>query len=205
MKESQSGMLIVISGPAGSGKGTVVKLLREKYPELGLSVSATTRKPRAGEVDGEHYYFITKNEFEKKIEGGEILEHTVYHGEYYGTPKKAVADALASGKDIILEIEVQGAAQVSTLFPDCVAIMLVPPDFNTLVSRLEGRKSESKESEEYRLNRAKIEIACVSNYDYIVVNENDGADKCADKIAAIIEAERSRVSRNIAVIDNFFN
>lgn len=187
-----NGILFVISGPSASGKGTVVKSLLDKYDDIGLSVSATTRAPREGEVDGKSYFFITKDEFEARLSRGEILEHTVYNNQYYGTPYTGVKEALDSGRDIILEIEVDGACQVKKKFGDsAVTIMLTPPDFKTLESRLRGRNSEkSEEAIQWRLNRAKEEIKLVGEYDYWVVNEDGQVDACADLIHKIIEAQR---------------
>ena len=128
MNNASKGLLIVISGPAGSGKGTVVKLLREMLPDLGFSVSATTRAPRPGEEDGVQYYFMTRDDFEDALSRGEILEHTVYVGNYYGTPKAEVERVLSSGRDLILEIETDGAMQVKRIYPDAVTVMLIPPD-----------------------------------------------------------------------------
>jgi guanylate kinase len=187
-----NGILFVISGPSASGKGTVVKSLLSMFDDVGLSVSATTREPREGEVDGQSYFFITKEEFESRIARGEILEHTVYNNQYYGTPYTGVKNALDSGRDIILEIEVDGACQVKKKFGDnAVTIMLTPPDFATLEARLRGRNSEkSEETIKWRLSRAKEEIKLLPEYDYWVVNEDGQVDACAILIHKIIEAER---------------
>lgn len=205
MSAKEKGMLIVISGPAGSGKGTVVKLLREMIPELGFSVSATTRAPRPGEEDGVQYYFMSRDDFEEALTRGEILEHTVYCGNYYGTPKAEAERVLNAGRDLILEIETDGAMQIKRLFPEAVTVMLIPPDADTLEARLRGRGTETDDVIRTRLNRAKEEIALSGKYDYIVVNENDGADRCAADIACILQCEHHRPSRMHAVTDNFFN
>lgn len=200
----KKGLIVVISGPAGSGKGTVVKALRRKLPDLGLSVSATTRSPRPGEVDGEHYYFITKEEFERRIATGEILEHTVYCDNYYGTPKSELERISAEGKDIIFEIEVNGAIQVKKLFPEAVAIMLLPPSAKLLESRLRGRGTETEEVIKNRLKRAREELKLLHHYDYLVVNGEGMIDDCAELIVDIISAEHSKTMRMTDFAENFF-
>lgn len=198
------GLIIVISGPAGSGKGTVVKLLRDMVPTLGISVSATTRNPRPGEVEGVHYYFISKEEFERRIATGEILEHTYYCDNYYGTPKSELERITAEGKDIIFEIEVNGAIQIKNLFPEAVAIMLLPPDAKTLEARLRGRGTESEEVIKQRLRRARDELKLLHHYDYLVVNGENMAKECAELIKDIVKSEHSRTSRMTDFAENFF-
>jgi len=204
MNNEKKGMLIVISGPAGSGKGTVVKLLREMLPDLGFSVSATTRAPRPGEEDGVQYYFMTRDDFEDLLSRGEILEHTVYVGNYYGTPKAEVERVLASGRDMILEIETDGAMQIKRLVPDAVTVMLLPPDASVLEARLRGRGTETDEVIRSRLAKAREEIALCGKYDYIVVNEDNGAAQCAEEIAGILQAEHHRPARMNYITANFF-
>jgi len=205
MVEMEKGLLIVISGPAGSGKGTVVKLLREMLPDLGFSVSATTRGPRPGEEDGVQYYFMTRDDFEEALAHGEILEHTVYCGNYYGTLKSEADRVLTGGHDLILEIETDGAMQVKRQFPDAVAIMLLPPDGKTLESRLRGRGTETEDVILNRLARAREEVELSEKYDYVVVNENDGAAACAEEIAKILTAEHHRPARMKHVTAHFFD
>ncbi len=188
----KKGILFIISGPAGSGKGTVVKELLSSHSDIALSVSATTRQPRPGEEHGVHYFFITKKEFENRINSGDILEYTTYRDNYYGTPLKEVKKALDKGKDIILEIEVDGAMQVKRKIRNSVAIMLTPPDFDTLESRLRGRGTEKEEDIVWRLNRAKEEILLLPKYDYSVINENGKARECADLVYNIIKAEHQK-------------
>jgi len=200
----KKGLIIVISGPAGSGKGTVVKTLREKMPELALSVSATTRGPRPGEEEGVHYYFITKPEFERRIASGEILEHTYYCDNYYGTPKSELERITSEGRDLILEIEVNGAMQIKELFPEAVAIMLLPPSAKLLESRLRGRGTESEEVIKRRLVRAREELKLLHHYDYLVVNGENMIDDCANLIVDIINSEHSRTSRMTEFAENFF-
>lgn len=200
----KKGLIVVISGPAGSGKGTVVKALRAKMPNLGLSVSATTRQPRPGEVEGVHYFFITKEEFERRIASGEILEHTYYCDNYYGTPKSELERISAEGKDIIFEIEVNGALQVKRLFPEAVAIMLLPPSAALLEKRLRGRGTESDEVIKRRLCRARDELKLLPNYDYLVVNGENMVDECAEIIKGIITSEHNRTLRMTDFAENFF-
>lgn len=201
----KDGILIVISGPAGSGKGTVVKILREMIPDIGFSVSATTRAPRPGEEDGVHYYFMSRDDFEESLARGEILEHTVYCGNYYGTLKSEANRVLSQGHDLILEIETDGAMQVKRQFPDAVAVMLLPPDGKTLEARLRGRGTETDDVIRTRLAKAKEELVLSEKYDYVVVNENDGAEACAALIAEILRAEHHRPARMKHVTDPFFN
>ena len=200
-----SPLLLVISGPAGSGKGTVVSKILEKLPTVGLSVSATTRAPRPGETDGVSYFFTTKEDFENRIQNGDILEYTTYCGNYYGTLKSELTKSLGKGRDIILEIEVDGGSQIKKAFPDAVTIMLVPPSYSSLRARLEGRGTETSDIIEKRLMRARDELELAEKYDYIVVNEDGGIEKCADEIISIINTERLRASRRKDFIRNFFN
>ena len=186
------GKLIVISGPSGVGKGTVLGIAMEKRKDLRFSVSATTRDPRPNERDGVHYYFISKEEFESRIERGEILEYTTYCDNYYGTPLKEVKRALNHGQDIILEIEVDGAMQVKKKVRNSVAIMLTPPDGETLERRLRNRGTETEEVIKWRLARAKEEILLLPKYDYSVVNEDGKITECADLIYDIIKAEHQK-------------
>ena len=199
------GSLVVISGPSGSGKGTVVKKLREIMPDVALSVSATTRAPREGEADGREYYFITRDDFEDMVAQGEILEFTSYCGNYYGTPKKEAERITGEGRDLILEIEVDGASQIKRLMPDAVTIMLIPPSLTELESRLRGRGTETEQVIANRLARARDEIGLAENYDYVVVNENDGIEKCAENIRDIIRAERNKSARMTYITDTFLD
>lgn len=195
---------MVVSGPAGSGKGTVIKLLREKDPGIALSVSATTRSPRPGEVDGVQYFFITREEFERRIADGEILEHTEYCGNLYGTPAEGVRRVLDAGGDIVLEIEVDGAGQIKKKFPDAVTVMLIPPNGETLEARLRGRGTETEEVIQKRMAKARIEIGMAPQYDYVVVNGDDAAGECADLLESILNAEHSKAERMTDVTDAFF-
>ena len=198
------GLLIVVSGPAGSGKGTVNAHLLNSG-EFVYSVSATTRAPRPGEVDGINYHFITKDEFKSRIERGDMLEYTEYCGNFYGTPKKEAEDVLASGKNLILEIEVEGAQNIKKKYPDAVLVLLLPPSYSVQEARLRGRGTETEEKIRLRLERAKEEIAFANVYDYVVYNR-DGLDReAAEEIRAIVTAEKSSVSRNPHIAENYLN
>lgn len=189
----QGGLLLVISGPSGSGKGTVLSNLFKRREGLFYSVSATTRLPRPGEKHGREYYFLTKQEFENKINAGGMLEYASYCDNYYGTPKSAVEEQCAQGNDVVLEIEVQGAMNVKKTCPDCVSIFIAPPSLKELEHRLRGRGTESNEVITNRLKTALKEIGCAGEYDYIVVN--DEVEKAAKKIDSIITAEKCKTSR----------
>lgn len=189
----QGGLLIVISGPSGSGKGTVLSSLFKRREGLFYSVSATTRSPRPSEQHGVNYYFLSKQEFEDKINQGGMLEYAEYCGNYYGTPKTIVEQQCAKGNDVILEIEVQGAMNVKKSRPDCVSVFIAPPSLKELENRLRGRGTESNEVITNRLKTALKEIGCAGEYDYIVVN--DEVEKAAKTIDSIITAEKCRTSR----------
>ena len=199
----KNGFLVVISGPSGGGKGTVVRQVREMMPELALSVSATTGPPRVGEEDGREYYFLDRYAFEEMVAREEMLEYTSYCGNYYGTPKKEAQSIMASGKNMILEIEVEGASQVKRLYPDAVSIMLIPPTIEEMRQRLIGRGTEPIETVEKRLSRAAEEIKLAGEYDYIVINQRDEIEACAKQICEIIHAEGVRTSRMTAEIEAF--
>ncbi|MBQ8498073.1 MAG: guanylate kinase [Clostridia bacterium] len=198
---NKKGLLFIISGPAGSGKGTIVSRVRE-LAQFDFSVSATTRAPRPNEENGVHYYFIDKAEFEHKIETGEMLEYAQYVGNYYGTPKKPVEDALAEGRNIILDIEVKGALQVKEKMPDAVMIYILPPDYETLLARIRGRGTETEEVIQNRMNEARTEIQTFPKYDYVVIN--DKVEEAAADVLSILHTERMRTSRNTDIKEKFF-
>ena len=192
------GLLIVFSGPSGSGKGTILHDVLEQNPSVMLSVSATTRSPREGEQDGVNYFFLSKNQFEQLIADGGMLEHACYCGNYYGTPRKPVEEALKNGKDVILEIEVQGALQIKQKFPECITVFILPPSMEVLESRLRRRQTEDEETIQKRLAKAKEELTFAKQYDYVVVN---GELKTAvDDMQAILRAEHCRAARNEVMI-----
>ena len=201
---NQKGLLVIISGPAGSGKGTIVSRLRELAP-FDFSVSATTRKPRPGEQHGVHYYFVDKTEFEKKIAEGEMLEYAQYVGNYYGTPKKPVEEALSEGKNIILDIEVKGALQLKEKMPEAIMIYVLPPDYETLLARIRGRGTETEEIIQKRMNEAKNEIKTFPKYDYVVINRNGGVEQAAQDVLSILYAEKMRTLRNASIPETFFH
>lgn len=192
-KMRERGLLIVLSGPSGVGKGTVCAALRKRSSNLVYSISATTRKPRRNEVDGVHYFFKERAEFEKMIEENAFLEWAEYMGNYYGTPRKFVEDTLAAGRDVLLEIEVQGALQVKKKFPEGVFIFLAPPSMHELKQRIAMRGTETEEAMTGRLTVAEKEMALVREYDYSVVN--DRVDLACKRILSIVEAEHCRVDR----------
>jgi guanylate kinase len=193
MEYNTKGVLIVISGPSGAGKGTICKELIEKHDNIYISVSATTRSPRAGEVDGVNYYFLTKDEFKDKVESNGFIEYANVHGNYYGTPKLNVEKMLNEGKNVILEIDIQGALQVKDNFEEGVFIFILPPSMEELKRRIIKRGSETEESLMTRFKNAYKEINYVSKYNYAVVN--DTLDLAVSKVEAIINAEKCRVDR----------
>lgn len=196
MKLNDKGLLIVISGPSGVGKGTVRSALFEmEGHDLVYSISMTTRKPRKGEVHGREYYFVSEEEFKKYIEEGKMLEYAEFVGNYYGTPLNSVQDLLDQGKEVVLEIDVQGATQVREKMKDAVFIFIAPPSYDELLQRLVNRGTESREVIDARIEKAKREIDLAYMYDYIVVN--DTVENAADKIVAIIRAEHAKVERTI--------
>jgi len=192
----ERGLLIVLSGPSGVGKGTVRKHIFENYNnDFDYSISMTTREKREGEVEGLDYYFRTKEEFESLIENGGLLEYAEYVGNYYGTPLQYVNETLDAGRDVFLEIEVQGALKVRDKVPDAIFIFLSPPNLDELESRIVGRGTDSDKMIEKRMNKAVDELKLIQYYDYVV--ENDNVDFASSKIRHIIESEHLKVFRNL--------
>lgn len=195
------GILIVVSGFSGSGKGTLMKELLARYPDTyALSISATTRSPREGDEDGREYFFVTKEEFEKMIAKGDLIEYAKYVENYYGTPKNYVEQKLEEGKDVILEIEIQGALKVKKAFPDTLLLFVTPPSAKELKSRLVGRGTETMDVIESRMNRACEEAEGMDSYDYLVVN--DDLDACVEEMHSIIRSEHRKSSRNRAFMES---
>lgn len=197
---SKKGLLIVLSGPSGVGKGTVCSFLRQHCPNLLYSISATTRAARKGEVNGVNYYFLSKEDFLQRREQGEFLEWAEVYGNFYGTPRAAVEKSLSIGNDLILEIDIQGARQVKSVFPEGVFIFLLPPSKAELKKRIQGRATDSEEVIAKRLSCVDQELTSIMNYDYVVIN--DQVEKAAAQINAIITAEKCRVPRNLNVLKN---
>lgn len=195
----KQGTLVVVSGFAGTGKGTVMKELLRRYDSYALSISATTRNPRPGEVDGREYFFKTIEEFEQMIEKNEFVEYACYVGNYYGTPKKYVQEQLEAGKDVILEIEIQGALNIKSQFPNALLLFIAPPSADVLKARLVGRGTESEDVIEQRLARAVEESKGIENYDYLVVN--DDLDECVETVHQMIQSAGWKMSRREADVE----
>lgn len=194
IRKKLTGTLIVISAPSGAGKGSICRELLKRNDNLFLSISMTTRSPRAGEKDGVDYYFVTKEEFKKRIENNQFLEYAVVHSDnYYGTPKDKVEEYLSKGMDVILEIDIQGALQINEIMPEGVFIFVMPPSMEILKERLIQRNTETKEQLVERFRKAYQEINEVSKYNYVVIN--DDVDLAVKKIESILMAEKCRVDR----------
>ena len=194
-------LLFVVSAPAGCGKDTILNELFKKTDTAGYAVSATTRAPREGEVDGVHYHFLTKDDFSRLIESGGVLEYAEYCGNYYGTLKRSVEDLLNNGKDAVLKIEVEGALNIKKLFPEACLVFILPPSWEELERRLRGRGTETEESIVKRIAQAKTEFEYAVNYDYLIVN--DQLETAVDDLIAVFRAEKCRRSRCGELLDSF--
>ena len=195
----KKGLLTVVSGFSGAGKGTLMKGLLARYDNYALSVSMTTRAMRPGETEGVEYFFVTKEEFEKSIEEGKLIEHAQYVGNYYGTPRDYVFEQLDAGKDVLLEIEIQGALQIKERFPQALLLFVTTKDAQTLVNRLKGRGTEDEETINKRLKRAAEESEGIEEYEYLIVN--DDLDTCIEDMHDIIQKAKLKADRNIEFIE----
>lgn len=193
------GILLVLSGPSGAGKGTICEQLLNKRKDLAYSVSATTRTPRKGEVDGKDYFFVSTERFKEMIANNELLEYAEIYGNYYGTPRSYVMGILNQGRDVVLEIDPQGALQIKENFSDGVFVFIVPPSLDELTSRIYKRGTDSEEVIRRRLNAATSELAYASKYDYIIIN--DEVEKATAKVSNIIDAERNRAVRTFFIVN----
>ncbi len=197
------GLLLVLSGPSGAGKGTICQGLLEKRKDLAYSVSCTTRTPRKGEISGVNYIFTDRKNFEDMIKNNGFLEYADVYGNYYGTPRSYVQEQLMAGKDVVLEIDTQGALQVKKNFPDGVFVFIVPPSLDELSKRIYKRGTDSEEVIKRRLRAATSELAYASKYDYIVVN--DEVEQATNKVSSIMDVERLRVGRTFYIVDEICN
>ncbi|MCL1823859.1 MAG: guanylate kinase [Oscillospiraceae bacterium] len=195
---TDKGLLIVVSAPAGCGKDTILEYAFNVCNNLHYSVSATTRHIRPGEEEGVHYFFKNREEFQELIKNNELLEHTEYAGNYYGTPKSFIPKMLDAGKDVVMKIEVEGAANIKKLFPECVLVFILPPSFAELERRLLKRGTEDTETIKKRIDIAKIEMSFVKNYDYVIINEK--LENAVDDFAAVIRSEKLSVKRGLPQI-----
>lgn len=195
-ENNKRGLLVVVSGFSGAGKGTLIRELLRQYPNYRLSVSATTRAPRAGEEDGKDYFFVRRERFEEMIAGHKLIEYASYVGNYYGTPRDYVEEMLTAGNDVILEIEIQGALKVKDIFPEAVFVFVAPPDAETLEQRLTGRGTESREQVLARLKRAAEESRWMPDYDYLLVN--DDLSETVARLRALLESQHLSMRRHRA-------
>ena len=197
---SKKGILIVVSGFSGAGKGTIMKGLLRRNDNYALSISATRKAPRTGEEDGREYFFKTTQEFEKMIAKEELIEYAKYVDNYYGTPRAYVEEQLSEGKDVILEIEIQGALKVKEKFPETLLLFVMPPSAEVLKERLVGRGTEEMDVIDFRMSRACEEAEGMDQYDYLIIN--DDLDTCVEEVHHIIQGEHRRSFRNASLIEN---
>ncbi len=201
--KNKDGLLVVFSGPSGVGKDSLLQRLLEVNPQISLSISATTRAPRGAEQHGKDYYFLTKEKFQEIIKQDGMLEHAVYCDNYYGTPRQPVEEGIRQGRDVILEIEVQGGAQVRQKNPASVSIFVLPPSMRVLSQRLHKRGTDSEEVIQKRLAKAREEIQKAEQYDYVVIN--DDLEECVQEICEILSAEKKKASRSGKLIEEVLN
>ena len=199
MIETRKQMLLVISGPSGTGKGTLADLLMKSDPSFSFSVSATTRARRDYETEGVHYFFISEERYDELVREGAFLEHAEVHGNHYGTLKQQVSDLMESGKNVILDIDTQGARQVIANAPDCVSVFILPPSFRQLRERLEKRNTDAPEEIDRRMRNAREEVQQIGMYDYVIIN--DDLNVAFSQLQAVIQAEKQKTSRYIPVIE----
>lgn len=197
------GRVYIISGPSGSGKDTLMKKVFEKLPDISFSISSITRAMRTGEIEGEKYNFISRERFEYMIENNELLEYNLFVGNYYGTPKAPVIDCIEKGKDMLIEVDVNGAKQIREKMPDIVSIFIMPPSLEVLKNRLTGRGTDSAEVIEKRLNEALREIAGAIDYDYIVIN--DDLETAVNDFVSIISVDKFKTELNKDLINKILN
>ena len=201
--KKDKGILLVVSGPSGAGKGTICAAIRKVFPKLNYSISMTTRAPRKGEVEGTSYFFRTNEEFEKLINEDAFLEYARVYDHYYGTPKKYALDKIENGESVLLEIDIQGAMQVKQRYPQGVFVYVVPPSLDVLSARIHGRGTDSEEVIQKRLAKITDELAMAHKYDYIIVN--DVLEDAVHKVCSILEAESCKLSRNEGQVEVIFN
>ena len=199
----KKGVLLILSGPSGCGKDTIIRELKERFGDIKQSISATTRAMRDGEVDGVDYYFTDVASFEENIKKGYFLEYVKYGDNYYGTPKKAVDEMIDSGVSVLLKIEVEGAGNVRKLYPDIVSVFIIPPSMQVLSERLRGRGTETDESFYKRIETARDELKRASEYDYVVIN--DDLEQCVADVCAILKAEQSRYGKMAGIVTDIIN
>lgn len=195
----EKGLLFVVSAPAGCGKDTILAEFFKKTDKAGYAVSATTRAPREGEINGVHYHFLTRGDFTERIKLGEVLEYTEYCGNFYGTLKKSVDELILSGKDAVLKIEVEGAMNIKKMFPEACLVFILPPSLEVLEKRLRGRGTETEDKIRERTLQAKNELEFAKNYDYLVVN--DDLDEAVEDLLAIFRAEKLRNERRAGLLE----
>jgi len=205
MELNPKGILLVLSGPSGSGKGTIVSQIVANHPDFALSVSLTTRDPRPAEIDGVHYRFVSREEFERQIKEGDVLEYTEYCGNFYGTRESLVDELLEKGINVILEIEIEGALNVKKLRPDAVLLMILPPSYEVLENRLRSRGTNTEDDIKRRLDTAKKELEHLNEYHYCVINETGKSDIAAENVCEIVAAERRKLTRNTHILNDFYS